>query len=376
MGIRQGALDGLGQTMNIWEGKRVFVTGHTGFKGSWMALLLTRLGAKVWGYALDPPTEPNLFTVARVAEGLESRIADIRDVPTLDAAMAAFKPEVVFHMAAQPLVRDSYAIPVETYDVNVMGTVHVLEAVRKTAGVEATVVITSDKCYENRETMTPYREGDAMGGCDPYSSSKGCAELVTAAYGRSYFAPGMGRGSLASARAGNVIGGGDWAKDRIVCDLARGLIADEKVVIRRPDAIRPWQHVLEPLSGYLKVAEKLLGEGPLPWEGWNFGPDKNSEQTVGALASLICGLWGRPGALRIEPDPKALHEATLLKLDSTKAHTKLGWQPRWGFEEGVGRTVAWYKAYADGADMRGFTVAQIDAHLADQDAIASRRVPA
>ncbi len=372
MGLRQGAVAGL-EEMSIWNGKRVFLTGHTGFKGSWMTLLLARLGAKVSGYALTPPTDPNLFTIARVAEGIEHHIGDIRDVAKLNAAMTTFKPDVVLHMAAQPLVRDSYKIPVETYDVNVMGTVHVLEAVKQTPGVKATLVITSDKAYENREAMTPYREGDAMGGHDPYSSSKGCAELVTAAYGRSYFDAGN-HGSLTSVRAGNVIGGGDWAKDRIVCDLARGLIAGEKIIIRRPDAIRPWQHVLEPLSGYLKVAEALLASGPTKWEGWNFGPGKDSEQSVGTLANLIVKLWGTPDALSIQPDPNAVHEATLLKLDSTKAHTKLGWQPRWGFEDGVGQTMAWYKAYAEGADMRAFTLKQIDEHLAG--APASRRVSA
>jgi CDP-glucose 4,6-dehydratase len=352
--------------MTSWNGKRVFLTGHTGFKGSWMTLLLGRLGAKVCGYALEPPTDPALFDIARTGEGMESHIADVRDV----AALAAFRPDVVIHMAAQPLVRDSYTIPVETYEVNVMGTVHLLEAVRKTPSVKACVVVTSDKCYENREVIWAYRENDAMGGHDPYSSSKGCAELVTAAYGRSFFAPNAGHGSLASVRAGNVIGGGDWAKDRIVCDLARGLIAGETIHIRRPDAIRPWQHVLEPLSGYLKVAEHLVEKNPLPSEGWNFGPDTGSEQTVGALAALVCDLWGRPDALKIQRDPKAVHEAALLKLDSTKAHVLLGWQPRWGFRDGVERTVDWYRAYADGRDMRAFTLGQIDDHLAAPSAAA------
>jgi len=363
--------------MTIWDGKRVFITGHTGFKGGWMALLLTRLGAKVSGYALTPPTEPNLFTIANVGLDIESRIADVRDPASLTVAMTAFRPDVVFHMAAQPLVRESYGIPVETYDINVMGTIHLLEAVRRTPGVKATIIVTSDKCYENRETLTPYRESDAMGGHDPYSSSKGCAELVSAAYGRSYFAPGMGLGSLASVRAGNVIGGGDWATDRIVCDLARGLIAGEKIAIRRPEAVRPWQHVLEPLSGYLKVAEKLLTEGPLAWEGWNFGPDVSSQQPVGALAELVCRLWGKPDALRIEPDPRAVHEATLLALDSTKAQIRLGWRPQWGFEDSVTRTVSWYRAYADNMDMRAFTLAQIDTYLAGAEPAAnSRRVTA
>jgi CDP-glucose 4,6-dehydratase len=363
MGFRQSTMAGLAQSMTVWKGKRVFLTGHTGFKGSWMALLLSRLGAKVSGFALLPPTEPNLFTIARAGQHIESHIADIRDLPVLTNAMTEFRPDVVFHMAAQSLVRDSYVIPVETYAVNVMGTAHVLEAVRMIPGIKATLIITSDKCYENRETLTPYRETDAMGGHDPYSSSKGCAELVAAAYGRSYFAPGMGRGSLASVRAGNVIGGGDWAKDRLVSDLVRGLIAGKPVIIRNPDAIRPWQHVLEPLSGYLKVAETLLANGPMAWEGWNFGPDVDSEQSVGSLAKLFCKFWGQPDAFKVERDSAALHEAKLLKLDSTKAHA-MGWRPRWNFEEGVERTVAWYRAYVDGAEMKDFTLSQIDAYLA------------
>jgi CDP-glucose 4,6-dehydratase len=243
-----------------------------------------------------------------------------------------------------------------------MGTIHLLEAVRQTPSVKATVIITSDKCYENRETMLAYREEDAMGGYDPYSSSKGCAELVTASYGRSYFQPSMGKSSIASVRAGNVIGGGDWAEDRLMADLARGLIANKEIIIRQPDAVRPWQHVLEALSGYLMVAEKILIEGPTPCTAWNFGPNEESEQTVGTLAKLACRIWNRPHALRIEQDPNAVHEAAILKLDSTKARTYLGWKPHWSFEEAVGKTVDWYRSYADGADMRAYTLAQIEAY--------------
>ena len=351
--------------MGFWTGKRVFLTGHTGFKGSWMALLLSRMGADVFGYALRPPTEPNLFTVARVGDGIQSRIADIRDMESLSRSMAESAPDVVIHMAAQPLVRDSYDKPVETFDVNVMGTVYLLEAVRHTPGVKATIVVTSDKCYENREVLSAYSENDAMGGHDPYSSSKGCAELVTAAYGRSYFAPGMGRGAVASVRAGNVIGGGDWAKDRLVADLARGLIAGETIVVRHPDAIRPWQHVLEPLSGYLKVAEHLMANGPRAWEAWNFGADGSGEKSVGVLADLACRIWGRPNAFRIAMDPDAVHEAKLLKLDSTKARTRLGWRPRWTFEESVTETMAWYRAFVDGADMRAVTLSQIETYQSE-----------
>ncbi|MGA7713027.1 MAG: CDP-glucose 4,6-dehydratase [Rhizomicrobium sp.] len=347
---------------SIWVGKRVFLTGHTGFKGSWLTLMLRRLGAQVAGYALSPPTEPNLFSVARVGEDVISQISDIRDGNALRTAIGDFSPDVVFHLAAQPLVRASYALPVETYETNVMGTIHLLEAVRQTPSVKATVIVTSDKCYDNRETIWAYRENDAMGGYDPYSSSKGCAELVTASYGRSYFQPSMGKSSIVSVRAGNVIGGGDWADDRLMADLARALLANRAITIRSPEAVRPWQHVLEPLSGYLMAAEKILTDGPAPWTAWNFGPDTESEQTVGALAQCTCRAWGRPDALEVAQDPNAVHEAGLLKLDSTKARTYLGWRPRWNFEEAVTHAVAWYRAYPDGADMRAYTLAQIEAY--------------
>lgn len=345
-----------------WTGKRVFLTGHTGFKGAWMSLLLNRLGAEVAGYALEPPTRPNLFEIARVADDMQSWIGDIRDSATLVARIRDFAPEVVIHLAAQSLVRESYATPVETFDVNVMGTARVLDAVRRTPSVKCAIVVTSDKCYENRETGQNYREDDAMGGHDPYSASKGCAELATAAYGRSFFQPGACHASIASVRAGNVIGGGDWAKDRLMADIARGLAAGEDIIIRRPDAVRPWQHVLEPLHGYLRAAEHILEKGPFAWEGWNFGPDKGSEQTVEIVARLACQIWGRPEALRLQPEANALHEATLLQLDSSKARTALGWHPRWGFEMTLRNTVEWYRRFAEGQDMRAFTLAQIDSY--------------
>lgn len=345
--------------VGFWAGRRVFLTGHTGFKGAWMSLWLQRLGAIVHGYALAPPTQPSLFEIAGVASGMEHEIGDIRDYANMVASIKDFSPSVVFHFAAQPLVRESYVTPVETYSTNVMGTVHLLEAVRQIPGVEATVVVTSDKCYENRETIWAYRESDALGGGDPYSSSKGCAELVTAAYGRSYFKPGMRRGALASVRAGNVIGGGDWAKDRLMVDLMRGLMAGENVVIRRPESVRPWQHVLEPLSGYLTVAERLVDAGPVAWEGWNFGPDAGSNRTVAELAELTCEIWGNPNAIRVEEDAAAPHEAGLLTLDSTKARTFLKWEPVWDFENGISRTVEWYRSYSAKADMRKFTLSQI-----------------
>ena len=360
-------------TPDFWSGRRVFLTGHTGFKGGWLALWLAELGARVSGYALAPPTTPNLFTVARVAEGLaEDQRGDIRDAPALVRALGNAAPEIVFHLAAQPLVRASYAQPVETYATNVMGTVHLLEAVRQTPSVRAVIVVTSDKCYDNQEWVWGYRETDGLGGFDPYSSSKGCAEIVTAAWRRSFFAV-PAAAAIASARAGNVIGGGDWAEDRLIPDAIRAFRAATPVAIRNPGAIRPWQHVLEPLSGYLCLAERLLNDGSSPdghggksWaEAWNFGPLPDSEQTVAHIISRLVTLWDVPGtraAWRHEDGGHHPHEAGYLALDSAKARRRLHWAPRWNLDQALEATVSWFAAWHQGADMRALTLEQIAAY--------------
>lgn len=350
--------------VSFWRGRRVFLTGHTGFKGGWLALWLTDLGAEVTGYALPPPTRPSLFDLARI-QGLVRHVeGDVRDGAALTAAVAQARPEVVVHLAAQSLVRASYDDPVATYGANVMGTVNLLEAVRRAGTVRSVVCLTSDKCYENRETARPYRESDAMGGYDPYSSSKGCSELVVAAWRRSFFNPeriaahGVG---LASARAGNVIGGGDWAKDRLVPDVIGALAAGKRALIRSPGAVRPWQHVLEPLAGYMLLAERLWsGDGAVA-EGWNFGPDEADAKPVSWVADRLAALWGE-GAAWDRAESPAPHEATWLRLDCAKAHEKLGWRPRWPLDEGLRRTVDWSRALAKGADMRDFTLSQIHAY--------------
>jgi CDP-glucose 4,6-dehydratase len=348
----------------FWAGKRVFLTGHTGFKGAWLSLWLTGLGAEVTGYSLAPPTDPSLFEAARVRDLLIHVPGDVRDRTSLSAAMNRARPEIVIHLAAQSLVRLSYDQPVETYDVNVMGTVNLLDAVRRTGGVRAVVCVTSDKCYENRETTQAYVETDAMGGYDPYSSSKGCAELVTSAWRRSFFHPdriaehGVG---VASGRAGNVIGGGDWAKDRLVPDLMRAFSAGERPTIRFPGAIRPWQHVLEPLSGYLLLAERLYAGAATAAEGWNFGPAEADAKPVGWIADTLSSLWGEGAAWTLSGEPQP-HEAHYLRLDCAKAEQDLDWRPVWPLAEGLRRTVEWYKANAAGRDMRDFTRQQIAEH--------------
>lgn len=340
----------------FWRGKRVFLTGHTGFKGGWLALWLADLGAEVYGYALTPPTEPNIFTVANLQDRLaRSTIADIRDAAALTQAMQAAQPDVVLHLAAQPLVRYSYVAPAETYAVNVIGTVNLLEAVRLTPGVKAIVNVTTDKCYENREWVWPYRENEAMGGFDPYSSSKACSELVTAAYRRSFLEPaGI---HLASARAGNVIGGGDWATDRLVPDFLRALDAGQNLTIRSPLATRPWQHVLEPLSGYLILAEKLFTADQGFAEAWNFGPEEADARPVRWIVEYLCSQV--PGATwKSDPSPQP-HEANTLKLDSSKAKDKLKWRPRWNLQTALSMTLAWHRAWKQGSDMAAFSVRQI-----------------
>ncbi|MFT4171279.1 MAG: CDP-glucose 4,6-dehydratase [Rhodocyclaceae bacterium] len=352
---------------SFWEGRRVFLTGHTGFKGSWLSLWLGSMGARVTGYALAPPTSPSLFDSARVGEGMQSIIADVCDAATLSAALREARPEIVIHMAAQALVRYSYDQPVQTYATNVMGTVNVLEAVRQTGGVRAVVVVTSDKCYDNREWPWGYRENEPMGGHDPYSNSKGCAELVTAAYRDSFFAPARWAEhgtAVASARAGNVIGGGDWALDRLVPDLLRGIAAGEEVVIRSPGAIRPWQHVLEPLCGYLTLAERLYEEGSAFGEGWNFGPHDEDAQPVAWIADALTSMWGPSARYRIDAPADAPHEANYLKLDCSKARQRLHWHPRWRLREALVRICDWQRAYLEGQDMHAVTLAQIRQYAA------------
>ena len=350
----------------FWRGKRVLLTGHTGFKGSWLSLWLQSMDAQVVGYALAPPTEPSLFEVAGVGAGMTSVIGDIRDLEHLRAVFAEHKPEIVIHMAAQPLVRYSYAEPVETYSTNVMGTVNLLEAVRGTPGVKAVVNVTTDKCYENREWAWGYRENEAMGGYDPYSSSKGCAELVTAAYRNSFFNSATFNvkhsTAIASARAGNVIGGGDWAEDRLIPDIMSAITQGRSVTIRNPHAIRPWQHVLEPLSGYLKLAQKLYEEGAAYAEGWNFGPNDEDAKPVQWIVEQLTQSWGE-GASWLLDGGEHPHEAHYLKLDCSKAKGRLDWHPRWHLDEALKRIVDWQKQYLYGRDMRAVTIEQIDLYL-------------
>jgi CDP-glucose 4,6-dehydratase len=333
------------------------VTGHTGFKGGWLVAWLQRLGAEVAGLALDPPTTPSLFESAGLARGIESMRTDINDPrPTRDA-MARVEPEIVFHLAAQSLVRISYEQPLTTLSTNVLGTAHVLDGVRATGSVRAVVVVTSDKCYENREWSTPYDETAPMGGHDPYSCSKGCAELVCAAYRRSFLAAAGVH--LASARAGNVIGGGDWSRDRLIPDVVRSVLDGEVAIIRNPEAVRPWQHVLEPLSGYLQLAERLVRDGADFAEAWNFGPDAEMQVAVAEVVRRLADLWGAGARWCHQQDPSGPHEATSLLLDSTKARQRLGWRPVWGLDAALERTVEWYKAHAAGDDVRAVMEAQI-----------------
>ncbi|HXU92214.1 MAG TPA: CDP-glucose 4,6-dehydratase [Gallionella sp.] len=346
----------------FWRGKKVFLTGHTGFKGSWLSLWLQQLGAEVTGYALQPPTDPSLFEAANVAQGMTSIIGDIRDAAALSRAMREAEPDIVIHMAAQPLVRYSYVNPVETYSTNVMGTVHLLEAVRQTSSVRAVVNVTSDKCYDNKEWVWGYRESEAMGGFDPYSNSKGCAELVTSAYRNSFFNPakyGEHRVALASGRAGNVIGGGDWAEDRLIPDILRAISAGRPVVIRSPHAIRPWQHVLEPLSGYLQLAQKLFEQGVAYAEGWNFGPSEEDAKPVQWIVEQLTRQWGEGASWQLDAGDHP-HEAHYLKLDCSKAKMRLDWQPRWHLARTLGMIVEWQRAWLAQQDMRSFTLKQIE----------------
>ena len=355
----------------FWQDKRVFLTGHTGFKGSWMALWLQRLGARVFGYSLAPPTDPSLYVGAKVADGMEaSTEADVRDQATLQKALSEADPEIVIHMAAQSLVHEGYRRPLETFATNIMGTANLLEAARH-SNARAVVSVTTDKCYQNNEWDWGYRETDRLGGKDPYSGSKACAELVTAAYRASYFGRGAGSAAaaIATARAGNVIGGGDWSADRLIPDLVRGILEDEPVAIRQPDAVRPWQHVLEPVRGYLQLARRLSEDGPEYDTAWNFGPDDRDCRTVRWVADRIVELWG--DSARWELD-SVVHppEATFLRLDCSKAGNRLDWRPRLPLDEALRWTVDWYRAHLRGGDLRTVSVDQIAAY----EAIASRKV--
>lgn len=366
MGQRQGAVVRVEVTAAIgnglidpafWAGKRVFLTGHSGFKGSWMALWLQRMGAVVTGFALAPPTRPALFEVARVAGGMASIIGDIRDGEALKAALVVADPEIVIHMAAQPLVRASYDDPVGTYATNVMGTVHLLEAVRRAASVRACVVVTTDKCYENREWAWGYREDEAMGGYDPYSNSKGCAELVVSAYRRSFLAE---RGiALASGRAGNVIGGGDWADDRLIPDILRAVEKGAPVPIRNPLAIRPWQHVLEPVGGYLVLAQALWSDPARAATAWNFGPRDEDARPVQWIVERMCAAWGESAAWAHDESVQP-HEARYLKLDISRARAELGWEPRWDLGRALESIVTWHRAWLSGTDMHTYCLDELD----------------
>lgn len=350
---------------DFWRDKRVFITGHTGFKGGWLAMWLQHMGADLKGFALPAATTPNLYEAANIESIVDTTFGDIRDLEVIKAALNEAQPEIVFHLAAQPLVRFSYQDPVGTYAANVMGSVHLLEAVRHCSSVRAVVMVTSDKCYENREWEWGYRENEPMGGYDPYSNSKGCTELVVSAYRSSFFNPadfsrhGV---AIASARAGNVVGGGDWADDRLVPDFIRAMAAGEELCIRSPNAIRPWQHVLEPLSGYIALAQRLVEDGVRFAQAWNFGPREQDAQPVGWLVERLVDLWGNGASWRLDGQSH-LHEANYLKLDISKAQAHMQWVPRWSLDKALINIVDWYKAYYRGENVQKLSIQQIDSYM-------------
>jgi CDP-glucose 4,6-dehydratase len=356
----------------FWRNRRVFLTGHTGFKGGWLALWLSSLGADVRGYALDPSTTPSLFDAAGVGSMIDDVRGDIRDASRLDRAMQEFAPEVVFHMAAQPLVRYSYQDPIGTYETNVIGTARVLDAIRRTPSVRAVVSITTDKCYENKEWIWPYRETDPLGGYDPYSASKACAEIVSSSFRQSYFPveglrqPGGHQVAVATARAGNVIGGGDWSTDRLIPDLVRGFLSGAPVLIRRPHSIRPWQHVLEPLHGYMLLAEKLLSDGTEAARfatAYNFGPTEDDARPVGWIADRMTNFWGNGASWVLDEDTMSPHEATYLKLDASRARHDLQWTPRLRLETALDWLVSWYRTWQSSPEtLRAYTLTQIESY--------------
>jgi CDP-glucose 4,6-dehydratase len=350
---------------DFWRGKRVFLTGHTGFKGSWLSLWLQSMGAQVVGVSLEPPTKTNLYEQAHVADGMVSLREDIRNLDRMKALFLEYQPEIVFHLAAQPLVRYSYREPVETYQTNVMGTLNILEAIRSVNSVRAAVMITTDKCYKNKEWEWGYREIDPMGGHDPYSSSKGCAELLIASYRDSYFPSKechQHKTAIASVRAGNVIGGGDWAEDRLIPDIIRAIQSNNSVHIRNPNSIRPWQHVLEPLDGYIELAEKLFILGNQYAEGWNFGPKEEDAKPVQWIVEKLTGLWGDNAKWDVDKGEHP-HEAKYLKLDCSKAYNRLDWRPKWNLQTALEKIIEWHKDEKSGADMKLCTLNQIKSYI-------------
>lgn len=349
----------------FWNKKKVFLTGHTGFKGTWLSLMLAHLGADLTGYSLAPKTTPNMFDTVNAGLGTSSIIADIRDLRSLTGAVCEANPEIVIHMAAQPLVRDSYQNPVETFDTNVMGSVHLLEACRQCPSVRAILIVTTDKCYENREWVWGYREDEPMGGHDPYSASKGCTELVATAYRKSFFScgPQMHRAKIATARAGNVIGGGDWSNDRLIPDIVRAFIKNEQALIRNPNAVRPWQHVLEPLSAYLLIAQKLYQEGDPYAESWNIGPISNDTKPVSWIINRMVEVWGETASWDLDQQGQP-HEAQYLSLDISKIQQRLNWKPKLNLSKSIDWLVDWYRAfYSRHCDMRELTIRQISDYL-------------
>jgi CDP-glucose 4,6-dehydratase len=344
----------------FWRDRRVFLTGHTGFKGAWASLMLNALGAKVCGVALAPEAGPNIYELAQLADRIESHVLDIRDGDRLKGVVSSFKPDIIIHMAAQSLVRASYASPVETYETNVMGTINVLEAARGISSVGAIVVVSSDKCYLNREWLWPYREDEALGGHDPYSSSKACTEIVAASWRQSFFSDGGA--AIASARAGNVIGGGDWAVDRVIPDCVRAFTKGVPVAIRNPQAVRPWQHVLEPVTGYLMLAERLIREPAQFSEAWNFGPNEADTSTVAHVVKTLIRHWGT-GANWTSPPGAHPHEAHTLRIDSTKARVRLGWRSLLPLDEAVAWTAEWYRDWASGTNVETLCGKQIEKYL-------------
>lgn len=346
---------------NFWLKKKVFITGHSGFKGSWLTQSLLELGADVCGYSLEAPTQPNLFSILNLSRNTHSLIKDVRNLEDLKSEILNFKPDIAIHLAAQSLVKKGYQNPIETYSTNVMGTVNFLEALRSSSTTKAALIVTSDKCYENNDSLKNFTENNPMGGFDPYSNSKGCAELITSCYRSSYFS--NNQIAIASARAGNVIGGGDWAADRLIPDIIRSFINNEQVLIRRPNAIRPWQHVLEPISGYLELCEKLFTDGSFYAEGWNLGPNENDSWPVKDIVEYICSKWGKGSSWKLDERTHE-HEAKVLTLNTSKANSKLKWFPKWSIEIALNETINWYKVFQDDNDkIAAFTNNQIKSYF-------------